>query len=86
MLSIRNAFSERSNALLTVQTLLSDLASWHVRAKKLEAASVRIFGGNDSRIQRIDEIRRTITITEDAKSCAAREYEKIKVILSIPLM
>lgn len=78
MLSIRNAFSERSNALLTVQTLLSDLASWHARAEKLEAASARIFGGNDSRIQRLDEIRRTIRITEDAKSYATREYEKIK--------
>ncbi|KAI0531174.1 hypothetical protein KFK09_000727 [Dendrobium nobile] len=78
MLSIRNAFSERSGALLTVQTLISDLASWHARAEKLEAASARFFSGYDSRIQRLEEIRRTIRITEDAKSCATREYEKIK--------
>ncbi|PKU79323.1 sorting nexin 2B isoform X2 [Dendrobium catenatum] len=78
MLSIRNAFSERSGALLTVQTLISDLASWHARAEKLEAASARFFSGYDSRIQRLEEIRRTMRITEDAKSCATREYEKIK--------
>ncbi|XP_020585831.1 sorting nexin 2B-like isoform X2 [Phalaenopsis equestris] len=78
MLSIRNAYSERSSALLTLQTVLSDLASWHARAEKLEAASARIFGGNDSRIQRLEEIKRNIRITEDAKSCASREYEKIK--------
>ncbi|KAH0455108.1 hypothetical protein IEQ34_017032 [Dendrobium chrysotoxum] len=78
MLSIRNAFSERSDALLTVQTLLSDLTSLHARADKLEAASARVFGRDDSRIQKLEEIRRTIKVTEDAKDCATREYEKIK--------
>ncbi|KAI0497247.1 hypothetical protein KFK09_020470 [Dendrobium nobile] len=78
MLSIRNAFSERSDALLTVQTLLSDLTSLHARAEKLEAASARVFGRDDSRIQKLEEIRRTIKVTEDAKDCATREYEKIK--------
>ncbi|KAK8946967.1 Sorting nexin 2B [Platanthera zijinensis] len=78
MLSIRNAFSERSDALLTLQTLLSDLASLHARTERLEAASARVFGRDESRIQRLEEIKKTIIVTEDAKECASREYEKIK--------
>ncbi|KAK8961260.1 Sorting nexin 2B [Platanthera guangdongensis] len=78
MLSIRNAFSERSDALLTLQTLLSDLASLRARTERLEAASARVFGRDESRIQRLEEIKKTIIVTEDAKECASREYEKIK--------
>ncbi|KAG0481156.1 hypothetical protein HPP92_011688 [Vanilla planifolia] len=78
MLSIRNAFSERSDALLTVQTLLSDISSLRARADKLEAASARIFGGDESRVRKVEEIRKKITVIEDAKECATREYEKIK--------
>ncbi|PKA66887.1 Sorting nexin 2B [Apostasia shenzhenica] len=78
MLIIRLAFSERSDALLTVQTLLSDIASWRTRVDKLEVASSRIFGGDESRIRRLEEIRKTISVTEDAKDCAVREYERIK--------
>ncbi|KAJ6818722.1 sorting nexin 2B-like [Iris pallida] len=78
MLAIRAAFSDRSNAQLTVQTLMSDLSSLHGRAEKLEAASSKIFGGDESRIRKLEEIRKTIRVTEEAKVCAVREYEKIK--------
>ncbi|XP_020591441.1 sorting nexin 2B-like [Phalaenopsis equestris] len=81
MLSIQNAFSERSNALLTVQTLLSDLSSLRARAEKLEAASARVFGSDESRMQKLDVIRRTIMVTEDKRDCATREYERIKSII-----
>ncbi|KAJ6349168.1 hypothetical protein OIU77_006702 [Salix suchowensis] len=78
MLSVHGAFSDRSSALLTVQTLLSELSSLHSRAEKLEAASSKIFGGDKSRIRKIDELKETIRATEDAKSVAIREYERIK--------
>ncbi|ONK62630.1 uncharacterized protein A4U43_C07F6170 [Asparagus officinalis] len=78
MLAVRGAFSDRSNSLLTVQTLLSDLSSLHAKAEKLEVASSKIFGGDESRIRKLEEIRKTIRATEDAKTCAIREYEKIK--------
>jgi hypothetical protein len=78
MLAVNNAFSDRSNALLTVQTLVSDLSSLNSRIEKLEAASSKIFGGDRSRIRKIDELKETIRVTEDAKSCAIREYERIK--------
>ncbi|KAF8364662.1 hypothetical protein HHK36_033342 [Tetracentron sinense] len=80
MLSVHSAFSDRSSALLTVQTLLSELSSLHSRAEKLEAASSKIFGGDKSRIHKVEELKETIKVTEDAKSCAVREYERIKGI------
>ncbi|CAA0831357.1 Sorting nexin 2B, partial [Striga hermonthica] len=78
MLAVNNAFSDRSSAFLTVQTLLSDLSSLHSRIEKLEAASSKIFGGDRSRIRKIEELRETVKVTEDAKNTAVREYERIK--------
>lgn len=50
------------------------------RIDKLEVASSKIFGGDRKRILKIEELKETIRVTEDAKSCAEREYEQIKVI------
>ncbi|XP_075483462.1 sorting nexin 2A-like [Primulina tabacum] len=78
VLAVNNAFSDRSSALLTVQTLLSDLTSLNSRIEKLEAAASKIFGGDRSRVQKIEELRETVRVTEAAKNCAVREYEGIK--------
>lgn len=78
MLAVNSAFSDRASALLTVQTLLSDLATLQSRIEKLEVASSKIFGGDRSRIRKIEELKETMRATEDAKSCAVREYERIK--------
>ncbi|KAJ4978084.1 hypothetical protein NE237_008864 [Protea cynaroides] len=78
MLAVHSAFSDRSSALLTVQTLLSELSSLHSKAEKLEAASSKIFGGDKSRIRKVEELKETIKATEDAKCIAIREYERIK--------
>lgn len=79
MLATNSAFSDRSSALLTVQTLLSDLASLQSRIEKLEAASSKIFGGDRSRMRKIEELKEAARVAENAKSFAAREYERIKV-------
>ncbi|KAL0709126.1 hypothetical protein Bca4012_016104 [Brassica carinata] len=78
MLAVQGAFADRSSALLTVQTLLSDLSSLEGRAEKLEAASSKVFGGDKSRIKKIEELKETIKATEDAKNVAIRDYERIK--------
>lgn len=79
MLAVDNAFADRSSALVTVQTLLSDLSALNLRIEKLEAASSKIFGGDSSRLRKIEELRETLRATEDAKNCAVGEYERIKV-------
>ncbi|KAL3530943.1 hypothetical protein ACH5RR_010265 [Cinchona calisaya] len=78
MLAAQNAFSDRSSALLTVQTLLSELSSLHSRAQKLETASSKIFSGDKSRVRKLEELKESIRVTEDARSCAIRQYERIK--------
>ncbi|KFK25106.1 hypothetical protein AALP_AA8G066800 [Arabis alpina] len=78
MMAVQGAFADRSSALLTVQTLLSELSSLEGRAEKLEAASSKVFGGDKSRIKKIEEIKETIKSTEDSKNVAIREYERIK--------
>ncbi|KAF8115594.1 hypothetical protein N665_0025s0062 [Sinapis alba] len=78
MMAVQGAFADRSSALLTVQTLLSEISSLEGRAEKLEAASSKVFGGDKSRIKKIEEIKETIRGTEDAKNVAIREYERIK--------
>ncbi|XP_010921046.1 sorting nexin 2B [Elaeis guineensis] len=78
MLAVHSAFSDRASALLTVQTLMSDLSSLHTRIEKLEVASSKIFGGDRSRMRKVEELKETIRVTEDAKCCALREYERIK--------
>ncbi|KAI3892967.1 hypothetical protein MKW92_006555 [Papaver armeniacum] len=78
MLAVDSAFSDRTSALLTVQTVISELSSLHLKAEKLEAASSKIFGGDKSRIRKLEELKETIRVTEDAKMVAVREYERIK--------
>ncbi|KAJ0979284.1 hypothetical protein J5N97_014758 [Dioscorea zingiberensis] len=78
MLAVHSAFSDRSSALLSVQTLMSDLSSLHAKAEKHEAASSKIFGGDKTRNHKAEELKRMIRVTEDAKSCALRGYERIK--------
>ncbi|KAK2430420.1 sorting nexin 2B [Trifolium repens] len=78
MLAVHSAFTDRTSALLTVQTLLSELSSLQSRAEKLEAASSKIFGGDKSRSRKLEELQETIRATEDAKNVAVREYERIK--------
>ena len=85
MMAVQGAFADRSSALLTVQTLLSELPSLQTRVEKLEAASSKVFGGDKSRIRKIEELKETIKVTEDAKNVAIKGYERIKVFSNNPM-
>lgn len=78
MTAVHAAFSDRSSALLTVQRRTSELSSLNSRVEKLEATSSKTFGADKSRINKIDELKEVAKVTEDAKNCAVREYERIK--------
>ncbi|KQK10390.1 hypothetical protein BRADI_2g53790v3 [Brachypodium distachyon] len=81
MSSVHNAFSDRSNALLHVQSLSSDLNLLHNRVAKLESVSSRGIDQERSRYQKIEELKETIRATEDAKIHARKEYELIKIVM-----
>ncbi|XP_024542467.1 sorting nexin 2A-like [Selaginella moellendorffii] len=76
MQAIHGAFAERSKALLTVQTLKSDISSMQARYEKLTAASLRIFGGDK---RKIEETKAAIASSEEACASARKEYDRIKV-------
>ncbi|KAL8129862.1 hypothetical protein V2J09_019017 [Rumex salicifolius] len=72
MLAARIAFLDRSSALLTVQTLVSEHSALQ---SKVAASSSKGFG---SRNQKVEELSTAMRVTEDAKICAIKEYERIK--------
>uniref|UniRef100_A0A0E0C9P4 PX domain-containing protein n=1 Tax=Oryza meridionalis TaxID=40149 RepID=A0A0E0C9P4_9ORYZ len=78
MTSVHNAFTDRANALLRVQSLSGDLFLLHTQAAKLESVSSRGMGQERLRYQKIEELKETIRKTEDAKGNARQEYELIK--------
>lgn len=77
MLAARNAFLDRSSALLTVQTLGSEYSTLQ---SKVEASSSKGFGKDR---QKVEELKATMNATEDAKTCAITEYERIKVLYPV---
>lgn len=58
---------------------MSELRSLRSRTEKLETASSKFFGTDKYRIRKLQELNNAIKDTDDAKSCAIREYERIKV-------
>lgn len=50
-MAVNNAYLDGSNALLTVQTLLSELSNLNSRIEKLVAAASKIFGGRRSELE-----------------------------------
>uniref|UniRef100_A0A0D9V7B7 PX domain-containing protein n=1 Tax=Leersia perrieri TaxID=77586 RepID=A0A0D9V7B7_9ORYZ len=79
MTSIHNAFTDRANALLHLQSMSADLRPLHEEVAKLESVSSRGFGQERLRYQNIEELKEQIRAKEGAKSDARREYELIKV-------
>jgi hypothetical protein len=78
MQALHTAFTDRSNALLTVQTFLSDVAANNMRIEKLEAASNKVFGGSKTQNRKISELKEAVKVTEEARDLAQKEYDCIK--------
>lgn len=78
ILGVHTAFSDRSSALLTVQTITTELDSLYSQAEKLDTSSSKTYGSDKSKTLKLGEVREAIRVTEDLKSCAKKEYERIK--------
>ncbi|XP_057817322.1 sorting nexin 2A isoform X1 [Cryptomeria japonica] len=78
MQAVHTASSDRSNALLTVQTLMSELSTMTARVENLAVASSKVFGGDKNRTRKAEELRNAIKVTEEARDRAIKEYEQIK--------
>jgi hypothetical protein len=78
MQGLHTAFADRSNALLTVQTLMSDVATNNMQIEKLAAASKMFFGGNSTHNRKVSELKEAVKVTEEARDLAQKEYDCIK--------
>ena len=79
MHSVNTAFNERSTALLTVQTLATEISSLNTRIEKLMVASSKVFGGDKTRNRKIEELKEALMTMEESRDSATAEYERIKV-------
>jgi hypothetical protein len=79
MHSVNTAFNERSTALLTVQTLATEVSSLNTRIEKLLVAASKVFGGDKTRSRKIEELKEVLMTMEEARDRAIAEYERIKV-------
>lgn len=78
MQAIHAAHADRANALLTVQTLMTDLQATNLRIEKLNVAASKFFGVDKTRNRRIDELKELGKASEEARDLAQHEYENIK--------
>lgn len=80
MHSINTAFRDRSTALLTVQTLTTEVTTVNARIEKLKIASSKIFGGDKTRDRKIEDLKEALVAIEESRDSATREYERIKEV------
>ncbi|KAI5074214.1 hypothetical protein GOP47_0010175 [Adiantum capillus-veneris] len=80
MQSINTAFKDRSTALLTVQTLISEVTALNAKIEKLKVASSKVFGGDKSRDRKIEESKEALVTMEESRDSATREYNRIKEV------
>ncbi|KAG6555806.1 hypothetical protein Mapa_002445 [Marchantia paleacea] len=78
MQALHAAYADRSNALLTVQTLMTDLQANNLKVEKLNVAASKFFGVDKNRNRKIEELKEAVKVSEEARDCAQQEYDRIK--------
>ena len=81
MQSIHSAFSDRSAASLTVQTLITEISTLNARIEKLKIASSKVFGGDKTKKTKMEELKEALATIETSRITALSEYERIKVMI-----
>lgn len=79
MQALHTAFSDRHNALITVQTLATDVVTLNKQIEKSVAASNKVFGGSKSQNRKTEELKESLKNTEEASQLAQKQYDQIKV-------
>ncbi|KAL2629600.1 hypothetical protein R1flu_014286 [Riccia fluitans] len=78
MEALHAAYADRSNALLTVQTLMADLEANKLKVEKLNQAASKFFGVDKNRNRKIEELNEVVKVNEEARDCSQQEYDRIK--------
>ncbi|KAG0574977.1 hypothetical protein KC19_VG307500 [Ceratodon purpureus] len=82
MQALHTAFLDRNNALNTVQTLTTDVATLKKQIEKSVAASSKVFGGSKSQNRKTDELKEILKNTEEAYQSAHKQYDQITVYIA----
>jgi ribosomal protein L15E len=80
MQSVHSAFNDRSTASLAVQTLVTHMSTLNARIEKLKVASSKVFGGDETKNIKVEELKEALENTRVSCIAAAREYQCIKVM------
>lgn len=78
MQAVHTAFADRHNALITVQTLATDVVTINKQIEKSVAASNKVFGGSKSQNRKTEELKESLKNTEEASELAQKQYDQIK--------
>eukprot|EP00271_Cylindrocystis_brebissonii_P014179 TRINITY_DN35440_c0_g1_i1.p1 TRINITY_DN35440_c0_g1~~TRINITY_DN35440_c0_g1_i1.p1 ORF type:complete len:578 (-),score=129.39 TRINITY_DN35440_c0_g1_i1:493-2226(-) len=78
MQAVHAAFQDRHQALLTVQTLSTDLATKKDKEEKLSLTMQRMLGGDAAKKRQLGALQAEVQSIQTASSVAEEEYEKIK--------
>mmetsp|Transcript_7789 Transcript_7789/g.14719 ORF Transcript_7789/g.14719 Transcript_7789/m.14719 type:complete len:651 (-) Transcript_7789:276-2228(-) len=76
--AVRKALHDRSQALLTAQTLEAEAKAKSARLSKLDEQKSRVFGAQEKHQKRVDDLAREIQACEASQRAAVAEYERIK--------
>lgn len=82
MQALHTAFADRHNALITVQTLATDVVTINKQIEKSVAASNKVFGGSKSQNRKTEELKESLKNTEEASQLAHKQYDQIKVCIT----
>lgn len=83
MQALHTAFMDRHNALITVQTLATDVVTLNKQIEKSVAASSKVFGGSKSQNRKTEELKESLKNTEEASQLAQKQYDQIKVCITL---
>ncbi|KAG0584397.1 hypothetical protein M758_3G207200 [Ceratodon purpureus] len=78
MQALHSAFLDRNNALITVQTLTTDVATLNKQIEKSVAASSKVFGGSKSQNRKTEELKESLKNTDEAYQLSHKQYDQIK--------
>ncbi|KAG0595658.1 hypothetical protein M758_UG185700 [Ceratodon purpureus] len=78
MQALHSTFLDRNNALITVQTLTTDVATLNKQIEKSVAASSKVFGGSKSQNRKTEELKESLKNTDEAYQLSHKQYDQIK--------
>mmetsp|Transcript_37299 Transcript_37299/g.81235 ORF Transcript_37299/g.81235 Transcript_37299/m.81235 type:complete len:588 (-) Transcript_37299:343-2106(-) len=76
--AVRRALSDRTQALLTAQTLEAEAKHKRARLAKLDEAKTRVFGGDKQHQKKVEDLQKELEACEASARASMAEYGRIR--------